>query len=87
MGHPVHINKSQRDTIEESRQREEDARQIHKKLSGDFKSFALSRASFDQSRGSPLRKGRTPLSNLMFGSRQGNVEVSFGAIIIIVIDQ
>ena len=80
------MNKSQRDTIEESRQREEDARKIHHKLSGDFKSFALSRASLDRSRGggggSPLRKGRTQLSNLIFGSRQGNVEVSFGAIII-----
>ena len=69
---------SHRETIEESRQREEDARKIHHKLSGDFKSFALSRSSMDQSQGSPLRRGRTQLSNLIFGSRSGNVEVSVG---------
>ena len=58
--------------------REEDARKIYNKLSGDLKSFALSRSSVDQSRGGPLRRGPAQLSNLMFGSRQGNVEVSFG---------
>ena len=62
----------------ESRQREEDAMEIHKKLSADFKSFALSRSSLNQSHGSPLRRGRTQLSNLIFGSRPGNVEVGFG---------
>ena len=61
----------------ESRQREEDARQIHRKLSADFKSFALSRSSLDQSRGTPLRRGPAQLSNLVFGSGAGNVEVSF----------
>ena len=63
----------------ESRQREEDARQIHRKFSADFKSFALSRSSLDQSRGTPLRRGPAQLSNLLFGSGSGtgNVEVSF----------
>ena len=50
---------------------------IHNKLSGDFKSFALSRSSVDQSRGGPLRRGPAQLSNLLFGSGAGNVEVSF----------